>query len=407
MLCYDYLYNKKYYSSLLCIDHLSKEKMKWREFPEGTVFPFTGLQDDRLGGLLDKNDQYIDGSGVHKGMGTGCNIRDEEVEFFDEDVVFLGVWPGVWGHCLTDNLRRLWILRDDDFMKRYGSLRFLYVPFQNIELGASFLELLQMIGISEIKLEAVRHASRFRKVILPDECFRREPDGTRLFTVEYRELIDSIREYGEKNIAPAGIKKIYFSYSKHPAKRVIGESKVEKFLSDLGYTIIFPENYSFKEQLSLLLGCEEFACTVGSASHNSIFLRDGTKVTLIPRAGFISEYQPALDQLHDLDITYVDSSLSLYVKPDRPWEGPFYYIVSEQLRDCFGQNGRYKENRLDFRVYRALAYAMNGYTAPSEYYKTVSSKYLSADPDWDGKRSVAAKLLRREDVHRMITELMG
>lgn len=95
------------------------------------------------------------------------------------------------------------------------------------------------------------------------------------------------------------------------------------------------------------------------------------------------------------------------MKPDRPWEGPFYYIVSEQLRDCFGQNGRYKENRLDFRVYRALAYAMNGYTAPSEYYKTVSNKYLSADPDWDGKCSVAAKLLRREDVHRMITELMG
>ena len=69
MLCYDYLYDKEYYSSLLCTDHLSKEKLKWREFPEGTVFPFTGLQDDRLGGLLDKNDQYIDGAGVHKGMG--------------------------------------------------------------------------------------------------------------------------------------------------------------------------------------------------------------------------------------------------------------------------------------------------------------------------------------------------
>ena len=86
------------------------------------------------------------------------------LRYLDEDVVFLGVWPGVWGHCLTDNLRRLWVLRDDDFMKRYGNLRFLYVPFQNIEPGESFRELLQMIGVSEIKLEAVSHTSRFRKV---------------------------------------------------------------------------------------------------------------------------------------------------------------------------------------------------------------------------------------------------
>lgn len=205
-------------------------------------------------------------------MGTGCIIQDEEVLFFDEDVVFLGVWPSVWGHCLTDNLRRLWIISNDDFMKRYGNLRFLYVPFQNIEPGESFRELLQMIAVSEIRLEAVSHTSHFRKVILPDESFRREPDGTRMFTAEYRKLIDSIREYGEKNIAPADIKKIYYTYRKHPAMRVIGESKIEKFFSDLGYTVVSPENYSFRDQLSMLLGCEAFACTVGSASHNSIFL---------------------------------------------------------------------------------------------------------------------------------------
>ena len=407
MICYDYLFNKEYYSSLLCTDHLSKEELKWREIPDGTIFPYTGLQEDLLGGLLDEHNQYIDGSGVHRGMGTGCNIRDEEVSFLDEDVVFLGVWPSVWGHCLTDNLRRLWILRNDDFMKRYGNLRFLYVPFQNIEPGESFRELLQMIGVSEIKLEAVSHTSRFRKVILPDECFRRESDGTRVFTSEYRKLIDGIREYGEKNIAPADIKKKYFTYRKHPAMRVIGESKIEKFFSDLGYTVVSPENYSFSDQLSMLLGCESFACTVGSASHNSIFLRDGTRVTLIPRAGFISEYQPALDQVHNLDITYVDSSLSLYVKPDRPWEGPFYYILSDQLRECFGQKSRYKENGLDFRVYRALAYAMNGYTTPAVYYKKVIRKYMSANPDWNGKWSFTAKLLRWHYAHKTVTKLLG
>ena len=123
-----------------------------------------------------------------------------------------------------------------------------------------------------------------------------------MFTSEYRALIDCVRDHAVRNIAPAGIRKVYITYRKHPAMRTIGERKLEKFFSALGYTVISPEKYSLREQLSILLGCEEFACTVGSASHNSIFLRDGTRVTLIPRAGFISEYQPALDQVHNLDI---------------------------------------------------------------------------------------------------------
>lgn len=407
MTCYDYLYNKEYYSNLLGKDYFSKEKVSWREISNGIVFPFTSLQNDQLGGLLDECGEYIDGSGIHRGMGSGPELQKAETEAIDEDIVFLGVWPSVWGHCLTDNIRRLWVLRNKEFMKLYGDKRFLYVPFQDIEPGENFLELLQMLGVSRIRLEAIRRPSRFRKVILPDECFWREPNATRMFTYEYKELIDSIRDFGEKYITPAESRKVYFTYSKHPAMRVIGERKIEKVFSDIGYTVVAPEQYSFKEQLGMLLGCEDFACTIGSVSHNSIFLRDGTRVTLIPRAGYISEYQPTLDQLHELDITYVDSSLSLYVKPDRPWEGPFYYIVSDQLRDCLGRPGSYKERKAEFKVYRAMAYAMNGFTAPAEYYNKVINKYLSLNIDWDGKRSIAAKLMRRNKVRRFITERMG
>ena len=407
MICHEYLYDKEYYGSLLSTDHFKKTEVKWRELPGGIVIPFTGLQDELIGGLLNGEGEYIDGSGIHRGMGAGRDIRDEQVEEYDEDIVFLGVWPDVWGHCLTDNIRRLWVVHNEAFMKEYGHLRFLYVPFQNKEPSDNFRELLQMVGISDIKLESINTVSRFRKVILPDECFWREQDGTRMFTSEFRELIDRVRDYAVRNITPAEIKKTYFTYRKHPAMRVIGERKLEKFFSALGYTIISPEKHSLREQMSILLGCEEFACTVGSASHNSIFLRDGAKVTLIPRAGFISEYQPALDQVHDLDITYADSSLSLYVKPDRPWDGPFYYIVSDQLRQCFGQRGRYKENRKDFKVYRALAFALNGYTAPAEYYKKVVSKYMSVDPEWDGRWSIAANLLRHQKVRRIVTAIMG
>ena len=407
MISYDYLYNKDCFQSMFSKGRFSEIELSWKEIPKGIIFPSTGLQDDQLGGLLDEEGDYIDGSGVHRGLGKGRDLRDEDIENFDEEVVFLGVWPNIWGHCLTDNIRRLWVLQNKAFMENHGNKRFLYVPFQNVEPGESFRELLQILGTSKIRLEPVKRVMRFKNVILPDECFWLESNEKRKFTSEYRELIDSIRKYAEEKIIPGDIKKLYFTYSKHPAMRTIGERKLERFFSDLGYTVISPEKYSFKAQLGMLLGCEEFACTVGSVSHNSIFLREGTKVTLIPRAGFINDYQMTLDQLHELDITYVDSSLSLYVKPEQPWEGPFYYIVSDRLRDCFGQEGKYEENKLDFRIYRALAYVMNGHTEPAEYYKGVVSKYLTANPEWDGERSIFAMLLKKDRVRNFIVERMG
>lgn len=404
---YEYLYNKEKYGSELTADHFSKAKLGWREIPGGTVLPFREIQEEFLGGITDADGGFIDGSSIYRGTGGSYDLAEENAVYCDEDAVFLGVWPEIWGHCLTDNIRRLWVLNDEEFMSMFGKIRFLYVPFQNREPGGNFRDLLDIIGVRHIRLEAVSEATRFRTIILPDECFWSEPDGTRMFTSEYAQMIGIIRRYAEENLVPAGDKKLYFTYKSYTDFRCIGEGRLEKFFSLLGYRVVAPEKYSFAEQLSMLLGCEEFASTVGSLSHNSIFLREGTKVFLIPRTGFISEYQLALDQVQKLDITYIDSSLSLYVKPKRWWEGPFYYIVSRQLRGCFGLKGRYKEGKLSFRVYRDLAYLLNGVSGPLDYYGCVMDEYLSTDPEWQGRETLMVKLLRKPRVLRWINRLMG
>ena len=404
---YDFLYNKEYYGSLLTAEHRVDRDLRWSVIPNGTVLPHQDLNGSIGGGLLNERGEFIIGSGLHRGLDFGYKIAGEAVAEREEDVVFLGLWPDVWGHCLTDNIRRLWVLRSEEFMNRYGHLRFLYLPMYNRPLGQNFRKLLEILGAGEVRLEPVNQITRFRTIILPDECFCTKDDGTRLFTREYQALIDRIRDYGEAHFEPMDDRKLYFTYRNYSAMRTIGERKLEQYFSKMGYRIVSPEQYTFAEQLNMLLNCVAFASTIGSASHNIIFLRDGTNAHLIPRMWFIPEYQLALDQVHDLNITYVDSSLSLCAAPNSPWNGPFYYIISRQLQECFGHSCRSRAHSIDFGVYRDLSRAMNGEVRPAEYYCHAWREYMAADPQQTSKETLLVKLCRNYRVRKLIAGLLG
>ena len=405
MVNYDYLYDKSYYGKELYEDHRRDYNLYWRVIPNGIVLPNDLSRGDISGGLMDEECNYIDGSGLHRGEGKWDDISGETATELDEDIVFLGAWPQIWGHCLTDNIRRLWVLNNEEFMSRYGHLRFVYVPLFNMNLDGNFRELLDIIGAGKISLEPVTSITRFRNIILPDECFWMEDDGTRFFSREYVDIIDQIRKYGEEHFTESKDKKVYFTYRRFPSYRTIGEKYLERFFSRLGYKIVSPEKYSFTEQLNILLNCEEYASTVGSISHNGVFLRDGAKMYLIPRAYFIPEYQLALDQVHDIDITYIDSSLSFYVNPKRQWEGPFNLIISHELEECLGQVVNFKESKLDFHIYRYLGFVINNKTDLLDYYRSVYRKYLPVEPKWDGRENLITKLFRVPKIRNLIVLL--
>ena len=67
---YDYLYNKEYYGDLLKIKHRVEKQLSWRNYSSATVLPYMA-QDIFGGGMLDEQGNYIDGSGVHREIGTG------------------------------------------------------------------------------------------------------------------------------------------------------------------------------------------------------------------------------------------------------------------------------------------------------------------------------------------------
>ena len=250
-----------------------------------------------------------------------------------------------WGHVITDNIRRLWFLKSELF-NQFKNCPLVYLVCTKREefpfgTDKAFRRLLEILEIDADNFQLIEQPTQFEKIILPDESFYIE--GYRKFTNEYREAIDQIRSFGLKNRTPTSSKKLYFFYGSNN----LGEERMAEYFKSKGYEIIRHEQRAdFDEELNLLINAESFAAPIGSCAHNSVFLRDGSEAILIPRDLNAYYYQPVIDQVHPLNVNYIDSTLSFF--------NSFCFIISEQLKRFFGDKwDGYEEE--DFKTF--LQYA--------------------------------------------------
>ncbi len=259
----------------------------------------------------------------------------------------------------------------------------------------SFVRLLELLKIDVKRLIPITSPIKFQNVILPDESFFLDDTGTPLenhffsadayFTREYLQTIEQIRNFAAEKFKPLEQKKFFFFHGTNQ----IGEERLAEYFKSKGYEIIKPEKFSLDEQLNILANCESFASTVGSCSHNLIFLRDGAEVILIPRwiKNKLNAYQQALNQLHELKIFYVDSGLPIY-SPEHT--GPYCYIISEQLKKFFGDDAAETYTEADFLTFlNYVKYALEHNLPLSE----TASKYCS-----NVMLEFMSQLRRREDL---------
>ena len=216
-------------------------------------------------------------------------------------------------------------MESEIFKSEFKDCPVVYIPWsQGCEAtDKNFRRLLEIFGIDSDKFQPITQPTRFNKIILPDESFK---GG---FTKEYRELIDRARNFALKNRTPVSSKKIYYFYG----RTQVGEERLADYFKSKGYEIVSPEKLTLDEQLNLLINTESFASTLGSCSHNSVFLRDGTEAIFIPRAvKRFTFYQQILDQVNCLSPNYIDSTFSIFTERN----SKFCFIISEQLKNFFG-----------------------------------------------------------------------
>ena len=297
----------------------------------------------------------------------------------------------MWGHYITDCIRFLWFLNSNEYKNKFKEYKLVGAQLWRFKFKGNFKRIFEILGINCDEIELVREITRYDEIVIPDECFMRDEqcEYNRLFTKEYVELVDKIRNYAIEHKTPTDCKKIYYSDSNKRTQ--IGENVLEEYFKSKGYKIIHPEKLSLDQQLNYLINCESFASTVGSISHNILFLPNGTNVILIPRLNSLNRYQLALNQIHNLNITYIDSSLSLFGR----YVGNFYYFISKQLVSYFGDeiknnNRKYlRENFKNFKKYlsRIFIYLHDGIDETTyDYYfnKTDTAKeYIQQLADFE------------------------
>ena len=381
MINYDFLYpcHKERFAAYFGQRHLVDKTLGFREVKNGYILPHRPLNGKNAGGVVTEEGIYLEETALHTKQGDAYDFSAQQVQKKSETVIYIGMFVGIWGHCLTDNIRRLWFLRSESYRRRFAGCKLVYVPFQSFTFSDSFSTLLRILGVDKEQLVPITQLIQYDCVVVPDESFFSPEGDIRYFTKEYIETIELVRRWAEEHAKPTGMDRIYFTYSHYAAQKQIGEEKLEKFFAQRGYHIIAPENVTFEEQLNLLYHCRAFAATVGSCSHNVIFLRPGTQATLIPRAQYLTGYQLALDELWPLDVRYVDANLSVFANGNAPWAGPFFYYVSDELIWAFGEEPvhdkkYWKENFKDFNQYIAVGlenYRAQGCNPPAEYLERV------------------------------------
>jgi len=342
-------YNLSFVSDSMCErtqkacseDYLLRKKLLVREYPNAIILPIKeGYDDDgRLaGGLVSEDGTFVENSAFAERK--GYTYEYDQIEAEEEAVIYIGLLLNIFGHTFSDNLKKLWYLSTQEGNESVArGAKVCYVTTGNKPLAPYAIKFLKLAGFDPSSWVHITQVTRCQRCIVPDDSFGCEDifKGG-YYTKEFIETIDRIKQNvlhdSEKNYP----EKLYFTRSRIPNNswREMGEECIEKVFIKNGFKIISPEKLSIEVQLNYLIHCKEFATTEGSVSHSAVFCNPGTKVYIVRKVDQVNHYQLVLNQVANLDVTYIDAHISVQATPERPNWGPFYMCVTSELEKFAG-----------------------------------------------------------------------
>lgn len=315
--------------------HRKLEKdLSYHVFDSAYVLPSKDLWKDGkcFGGVVTNQGKFVESSAWHEGK--RCDkyaFEATDAVCREETVIYMGFYNPCWGHAITDNLKKLWFLKTAEckqFIKDGAKL--IYLTIDNQSMPSYIHRLFELAEVDLSSFELITDLSKFKRIIIPDNSFIAD-NGQRYFTRQYVETISEIKS----NSKPEDIEcpeKIYFTRTKLKNNRDIGEESIERVFRKKGYIIIAPEQHTVDTQIQMLMHCKSFAATEGSISHNTVFCKAGTGVAIIRKCNDVNKYQMAVNEVADVDVTYIDAHHSTRVPKNAPWVGPFFLSVNNNLK---------------------------------------------------------------------------
>lgn len=309
------------------LDHKDSRRLVLNRFESAVIVPA-----GEHGGGLYSTKGLVDWSNFN---GREEPTYDGPSEYCDEEVLYIGMMFGVWGHCLTDFLRHVWPLLKHKFKVAYTTV----LPTN--KMPDNYFRMLNALGVPNEDIIRITRPTKFRSVLFGDPSnYRDEGRNGRFFTQEYVDTIEKIRAYylAEKE-CPEHVEAVYLSRSGWKKGQVdFGEHLVETaFMRYYNCKVVHPESLSLGAMIRLLSSCDTLVTTEGSIAHNSVFMREGTNLISIRKTDYVNWYQPMISQSRQLNVTYIDANYTYLLPPgNAPWFGPFLMGVNRKLADYLG-----------------------------------------------------------------------
>ena len=158
----DYLYDKNAAKDFLGKNYFVDKKLHFRIIERGTIIPHkhmyvNGQWTWGFGGIVDNKNNFVKGSFVGEGGGEVYTPM-EEIQHSNLTVVYLGLLYPVWGHAITDNLRRVWFLKSDVINDYFKNCPVVYLPWG----GVIYLSTRKILsGCSKLRASMPTDVSRF------------------------------------------------------------------------------------------------------------------------------------------------------------------------------------------------------------------------------------------------------
>lgn len=282
---------------------------------EGTILParyFSVVFDWGIGGVLDENGEFVEESGMevmHR-FGGKYEYDEQECEYLDETVIYLGPMMTHWGHFLAECSVRFWYLLENQEDYRVAFCGFWYGEG---ELSLKLTDIFGLLGVGKERLLDIRRPVKFKRILIPSPALEYascelaagnledflvnwgEHNRRWSYTAGFRKTFQSITRKAEKEQYKTA-EKIYYTRTGMRFRNEIGEDLIKKIFSKNGYMIVSPERESVEMQIALMHSCKRFVSLEGTLAHNIVFAGEDLKQTILWKKKVENALQPHLNQ---------------------------------------------------------------------------------------------------------------
>ena len=242
------------------------------------------------------------------------DTQSDNIEFIDEEVIFLGPLPDHYGHFITEGLSRLWLFLDG----KYKNSNAIFISDNE---SNKFLEFWNLFGLRPNQFKKITTPVRYRSIIIPEPSIQLHNYYHDAFNETVRAILKTLPRKEQKNLFLSKKNHSFFN------GKSIGEGSLESAFRKNNFDIIYPESLPLSDFIAMLHSAKTVASISGTSAHNAMFMSQDSNLVCLNRSNHHHPLQIMIGEMRKINTSYVDVFFNFF-SPNFG-NGPFNIIISK------------------------------------------------------------------------------